>query len=60
MVAVRAVVLGINVLSLNYVASSRLRINKNNSLAAYDADCCQIRHLLPLFRVALDSKRVSE
>jgi hypothetical protein len=60
MVAVRAVVLGINVLSLNYVASNGLRINKNNSLAAYDADCCQIRRLLRLFRAGLDSKRVSE
>jgi hypothetical protein len=60
MVMARAVALGINILSLNYVASAGLRINKNKGLAAYGFDCCQTggepRHL----RLGLDSQKLSE
>jgi hypothetical protein len=60
MVMTRAVALGINVLSLNYVASTGLRINKNNSLAAQGRDCCQTGEDLRHLRRGLDSERLSE
>jgi hypothetical protein len=59
MMALVAVALGINVLSLNYVASVGLRINKNKGLAARIGDCCQSRAVRRL-HAGIDSEGIPQ